>query len=820
MSLWGNPGPEIRWGYQNNMEVGTVCDITAEVVAHAGDAVVVTLLPGRQQAKIIGTLQVPEGCASISVFDATLVQKDPLPCFFVDDPTDILLFGRSNRESFLNVVELCSGLGVGTIGLQSAGMKSVAAADWSLPFVEAFRSMHPDVPCFHGDIASKDTLKSLYKAHPSPAVVMCGFACQPFSAGGSQRGADDQRSSTLYSALRAAFMPRSVGVILECVQDAATNSMVRRQIESFRDQCGFWLSEVVLQLESIWVSRRTRWWATLMVDYVGPVPLRASEPLPEPAVPRDVLPAPMAMSFEHLQQLELKGEELELFLTYQPRLAKMFLPSRGKAPTALHSWGSQVTKCECLCRSAGFSSATLQSRGLYGLLFPIVGEPDPRFPDVPRVRHPHPTEVAILTGVPEMIWPQYLRLCLAGLGQQASPLQSVWIASLLQCHVDTVFFGQSNLVPMGCLLDLRGRVSVLAEHLDFAPVAPIMLPEPPVESTMDLTLDDISLTPWAQYTHKGQADEVTIVHCLDGTPFVTKLSDPGTSIANVIHATCTLLDLAAEDCSVIDCSTGLTLGSTTPAAGLCLWITGAVPSMSKLLAIEDVSPTVPWVAEDPQHESATCDPPELFGSSLAVTPRDPVPEPLVSLDAHRLCLVPEPSVTDVGLLQALRKQSIDVQSRKLILANQGTLCADDELLWHAEQLLQAAKKPNWALLDPLLAAEALKRPSSKLLQQWISSLSVRPTAIIGVVQVDNHWIPFLWTWTAHCMIASCWDIPGPASASLAVLHQGLASALGSRTWTVHAVHRSFAVTEYCGCALSVFWITCFVERCCHPTWTR
>ena len=52
------------------------------------------------------------------------------------------------------------------------------------------------------------------------------------------------------------------------------------------------------------------------------------------------------------------------------------------------------------------------------------------------------------------------------------------------------------------------------------------------------------------------------------------------------------------------------------------------------------------------------------------------------------------------------------------------------------------------------------------------------------------------------MIASCWDIPGPPSVSLAVLHQGLASALGSRTWTVHAVHRSFAVPEYCGlCAV-------------------
>ena len=52
------------------------------------------------------------------------------------------------------------------------------------------------------------------------------------------------------------------------------------------------------------------------------------------------------------------------------------------------------------------------------------------------------------------------------------------------------------------------------------------------------------------------------------------------------------------------------------------------------------------------------------------------------------------------------------------------------------------------------------------------------------------------------MIASCWDIPGPPHASLAVLHQSLATAVGSRTWTVHAVHRSFAVPEYCGlCAL-------------------
>ena len=58
----------------------------------------------------------------------------------------------------------------------------------------------------------------------------------------------------------------------------------------------------------------------------------------------------MSVSPEHLQQLELKDEELARFLQFQPRLAKMFLQTNAKAPTALHSWGSQVTPCACNCR--------------------------------------------------------------------------------------------------------------------------------------------------------------------------------------------------------------------------------------------------------------------------------------------------------------------------------------------------------------------------------------------------------------------------------------------------------------------------------------
>ena len=577
--------------------------------------------------------------------------------------------------------------------------------------------------------------------------------------------------------------------------------MVRQQIEGFRDQCGYHLSEVVLHLDKVWVSRRTRWWATLTADFVGPVPLRASDAFDVPSVPRDVLPAPMSVSPEHLQQLELKDEELARFLQFQPRLAKMFLQTNAKAPTALHSWGSQVTPCACNCRSAGFSDETLQKRGLYGILFPVSVELGPSHPQHPRVRHPHPTEVAVLTGVPEMVWPPNLRLCLAGLGQQASPLQSVWVGALLQCQADLVYYGESKLDPVDCLLYVRGRVLVLAEHLEFDSVIPSALPDPPVEDAMDLSLDDTSLTPWVHFSHKGRDDECTVVHYLDGVPFVSRLSDPDATVAAVLHTTNKFLGLPGTDLRVIDCSSGLNLAMGHPAAGMCLWIAPnpvhAVPAHIP----PEVSPTIPWIADDPIEDVAV---EPSAGLASAMSPRlpEPAPEPLASLDAARLSLIPEPSIPDVTLVHALRKQTIDSETRKTVLSNQGTLWADDELLWHIDQLLQVARKPTWALLDPLLAAEALKRPSHGLLSQWLSSFAKRPTAVIGVVPVDNHWVPFLWTWTAHCMIASCWDIPGPAPASLSVLHQGLATAVGSRTWTVHAVHRSFAVPDYCGlCAL-------------------
>ena len=193
------------------------------------------------------------------MFDAKLLDNVPFLVFEVEDPTDVLYRKRGNRQDLYNVVELCSGIGIGAFGFIEAGMKVVAACDWSGPFTEAFSEIHPQTPVVHGDICSKDVVKDLHKMHGRPGILMSGFSCQPFSSGGQQLGALDRRSNTLEQSLKVGHMLRSLVYVLECVQDAGTNAMVRNQLDRFRQECKFQLSEVILKLEDIWVSRRSRW---------------------------------------------------------------------------------------------------------------------------------------------------------------------------------------------------------------------------------------------------------------------------------------------------------------------------------------------------------------------------------------------------------------------------------------------------------------------------------------------------------------------------------------------------------------------------------
>ena len=101
----------------------------------------------------------------------------PQLAFLVDSMDDVLCHHRC-RDDLWNLVELCSGMGIGTMGFGQAGMKTVVAADWCRPFPEAFKEIRGNIPIVTGYIGDEQVLKQLFREHLHPTTLMCGFSCQ------------------------------------------------------------------------------------------------------------------------------------------------------------------------------------------------------------------------------------------------------------------------------------------------------------------------------------------------------------------------------------------------------------------------------------------------------------------------------------------------------------------------------------------------------------------------------------------------------------------------------------------------------------------
>lgn len=87
------------------------------------------------------------------------------------------------------VLDLFSGIGGFSIGLESAGMETVAFCERDA-FCQKVLAQHwPHVP-IHSDIKEL----SGYEYRGTVQLVCGGFPCQPFSVAGKQRGAEDDRA--------------------------------------------------------------------------------------------------------------------------------------------------------------------------------------------------------------------------------------------------------------------------------------------------------------------------------------------------------------------------------------------------------------------------------------------------------------------------------------------------------------------------------------------------------------------------------------------------------------------------------------------------
>lgn len=97
-------------------------------------------------------------------------------------------------------VDLFSGAGGLSLGLEAAGIESVCAVEIMSDAAATYRAAFPHATMHNGDIAQVDFTK-----YRGVDVVAGGPPCQPFSVGGLRRGQEDRRD----------FLPEFVRAVLE-----------------------------------------------------------------------------------------------------------------------------------------------------------------------------------------------------------------------------------------------------------------------------------------------------------------------------------------------------------------------------------------------------------------------------------------------------------------------------------------------------------------------------------------------------------------------------------------------------------------------------
>lgn len=210
-------------------------------------------------------------------------------------------------------------------------------------------------------------------------------------------------------------------------------------IREFEALTGYTHSTVDLALGEIMPARRDRWWCVLANPAFPKIALRPFPSGMKPPVVGDLLPFCPAWDAEETEQLSLDMYETRNFETYGG-IAKNFVHATCQLQTALHGWGNQLGKCPCGCRNFPMNESRLAQKGLHGALILLESTHSTSLGPLPKTRHIHPFEAALLHGVnPSQQWLPSLRLSLAGLGQMASPVQANWVSAQVLHQVETKF---------------------------------------------------------------------------------------------------------------------------------------------------------------------------------------------------------------------------------------------------------------------------------------------------------------------------------------------------------------------------------------------
>ena len=369
-----------------------------------------------------------------TLLNAEFRKQFPMPLLGLDDRTHVFRHDRPSWSSLYNVIDMCAGFGGMSQGMLTTGFQPVVAIDSNERFLNLY-SMHCNADLVVGDVNCIDTLVKIWNVAGGAGTLVAGFACQPFSRLGDQRGGQDSRSLCLRGILACAYYLQVQAVILECVQPAAQNSFVQSEIRKFSDASGFHFSQTDLHLQEMWTARRSRAWWLLSSPFLGQIPINPWHGQQLASKVRDVIPLLQPWDVSDEKDLALNAIELEAFGSQDETFHRFLLNFAANAPCALHSWGAQVVECRCGCRPVGLSEHRLKEKGLFGCLVHSC-----QTCETPSVlRHLHPNEVMMLNGFDPVIdFGSNARLSLTAAGQMASPLQAAWIFSHLDARIQQV----------------------------------------------------------------------------------------------------------------------------------------------------------------------------------------------------------------------------------------------------------------------------------------------------------------------------------------------------------------------------------------------
>ena len=311
--------------------------------------------PGGQVATISGLL--PSGAPSavrVTLVDCVFLSSSPVVDLELDSESSVLCHPPLALPHLFNLVEVCAGVGLSALGFERAGFRQVCAVEKQPRLAELHSRIHPGVPVVCADVTDPHTAVKVFQLSQTPATVMAGISCQPFSRGGAQNGEHDSRSSSLPGTLQFVHFTQAPALIIECVTPARTNQFVQDHIQALVTQLGFHVVDCTLRLEQVWAGCRYRWWLVATHPCIGQVKI---PPFPDGCtlVVRDLMPYVHRWPAEDEEQLLLQAPEIQKFLAGGQSMKQYAVQPDNKLPTALHSWGNQATECPCQCRTQGFS---------------------------------------------------------------------------------------------------------------------------------------------------------------------------------------------------------------------------------------------------------------------------------------------------------------------------------------------------------------------------------------------------------------------------------------------------------------------------------